>query len=721
MLSANHATTRTAVALKVLLVTFISESLVMFLLPNLLPDRAGTAGRALANAALLTVLAFPFLWWFIMRPKNRLAAQKDVNTAGSSLLENNETQQHLIHQSNHDWEDAFNTITDMITIHDKNFNIIGANKAAEKILGLPVLDGTRAKCYKQYHGSDHPPAGCPSCVSLVTGKPSVFVVFEQHLNMFIEIRAIPRIDAQGSVVGLIHVVRDISARNWREDALLKSENRLRTIIETVPECVMLLAADGTILDMNQSALAMIAADSISQAVDTSILPLIVPEYRAAVQEHLDEVFRGNGGTIEYEFVGMKGARSWVETRTAPLKDAQGKITMLLGICRDITEHKKLEAQLRHAQKMEAIGTLSGGIAHDFNNILTAIIGYSNILKLKLKKDDTARPFVEQILASADRATGLTQSLLAFSRKMVTNLAPMNLNETVQHAEKLLRRIIGEDIELKTVIAGVSATVVADSGQIDQVLMNLVTNARDAMPEGGTITITAGVTELGNEFIRTYGYGKPGTYAVMSVTDTGIGIDEKFLDRIFEPFFTTKEVGRGTGLGLSIVYGIIKSHNGYINCSSRLGHGTTFTVYLPLTETYLLERQMSSSQVPQGGNETILLAEDDAEVRKLSTALLRDFGYTIIDAENGEVACRRFREHQDAIHLLLFDVIMPTKNGKEAYDEIRLLSPNIKVIFMSGYSTSTVVNKCIADRGFNFIQKPVSPEALLIKIRKVLDT
>jgi CheY-like chemotaxis protein len=242
-----------------------------------------------------------------------------------------------------------------------------------------------------------------------------------------------------------------------------------------------------------------------------------------------------------------------------------------------------------------------------------------------------------------------------------------------------------------------------------------------MPEGGTITITTGIMDLGNEFIRTYGYGKPGTYIVIAVTDTGNGMDEKVRDRIFEPFFTTKEVGKGTGLGLSIVYGIIKSHNGYINCSSRPGHGTTFTIYLPVANTHLLEREPSSSPVPRGGTETILLAEDDPEVRALSTTFLRDFGYTIIDAENGEVACRRFREHQDAVRLLLFDVIMPKKDGKEAYDEIRLLSPDIKILFMSGYSTSTIVSKGIAGQGVNFIQKPISPEALLKKVREVLDT
>jgi two-component system cell cycle sensor histidine kinase/response regulator CckA len=575
-----HTTPTMSVVLQVLLITFISENLVMLLLPHLLPDRAGTAIGGLTNAALLTVLVFPFLWL---------------------------------------------------------------------------------------------------------------------------------------------IIRHNAARNRMENKQLRNENRLRTIIETVPECAILLAEDGTILDMNRAGLAMIAADSAAQAVGTSIFPLIVPDYRAAFQEVLDEVFRGNAGAIEYEFIGMKGSRRWIETRSAPLKDENGKITMLLGICRDITEQKKLEAQMRHSQKMDAIGTLSGGIAHDFNNILTAIIGYSNILKLKLKQDDPARPFVDQILASSERATGLTQSLLAFSRRTATNLKPVNLNETVQRADKLIRRIIGESIELKTNLADGATTVVADAGQIEQVLMNLATNARDSMPDGGTLTLSSGVTEIGNDFIRTYGYGKPGTYFVFVVTDTGTGMDDKIRDRIFEPFFTTKEVGKGTGLGLSIVYGIVKTHNGYINCSSKPGHGTTFTIYLPLANPSSCERKASLSQVPTGGTETILLAEDDPEVRTLSTTFLRDFGYTIIDAENGEDACRRFRENRDDISLLLFDVIMPKKDGKEAYDEIKRLSPDIKILFMSGYNTATIAKKGITREGLKCILKPVSPEVLLKKVREVLDT
>ncbi len=590
-----------SIIIKILLITFVSENLAMAVLHYLLPARPGMPWEGIMHAMLLTLLIFPFLWQFIMRPI-RFAAENKVRIAGSAL-------------------------------------------------------------------------------------PS----------------------------------RDINTCNKTDDTLLKSENRFRTIIESFPECVMLIAADGTILDMNQAGLAMIGAGTSSQAVGKSIFPLIVPDHQRAVRSLLDEVFRGSPGSIEFELIGMKGSRRWFETRATPLKDTQGTITMLLGISRDITEQKKLEAQLRHSQKMEAIGTLSGGIAHDFNNILTAIIGYSNILKLKLKQDDSARPFVDQILASAERATSLTQSLLAFSRRTATNLKPVNLNETVQRAEKLLHRIIGEDIELKTNLVENATTVVADSGQIEQVLMNLATNARDAMPAGGTLTLSTSVAQIDNDFIRTYGYGKPGTYVVIAVTDTGTGMDETIRDRIFEPFFTTKEVDKGTGLGLSIVYGIVKTHNGYINCSSKPGHGTTFTIYLPLANRPSIGQEASLSQVPRGGTETILLAEDDAEVRTLSSTFLRDFGYTVIEAENGEDACRRFRENRSDIRLLLFDVIMPKKDGKEAYDEIKRLAPDIKILFMSGYHAATILNKGIAQEGPNVIMKPISPEVLLKKVREVLDT
>ncbi len=704
--------------LKILVIAFVIETLVMWLLSRLLHNEASKPGEAILDALLLTLLIFPFVWRFVAHPI-RFAAEKYTALAESALQD---AEKH-IQQSEHDWEETFNTITDMITVHDKNFNIIRANKAAEKILHLPILNSDPVKCFEQYHGSDCPPAGCPSCSSLVTGKPAVFELFEPYLNKFIEIRAIPRLDAQNNIIGLIHVVRDITERKRMGEEISNNGNRLRTIIETVPECVMLLTAEGTILEMNPAGLAMIEAESLALLSGKSFYSMIMPEYRAAFETLHDGVFRGETGSLEYEIVGLKSTRRWVETRAVMLRstnDANTAVPAVLAVTRDITEQKKLEAQLRHVQKMEAIGTLSGGIAHDFNNFLTAIIGYSNILKLKLRQDDPARPFVDQILASSERATGLTQSLLAFSRKMVTTLRPVSLNETVQRAEKLLQRLIGEDIELKTELVGGNTTVMADSGQIEQVLMNLATNARDAMPEGGIIIITTGIEELGNDFIRTYGYGKQGTYVATTVTDTGMGMDKKIQDRIFEPFFTTKEVGKGTGLGLSIVYGIIKSHSGFINCSSKPGQGTTFTVYLPLVKESLREQEIKQSPVPQGGSETILLAEDDQEVSKLTTTFLRDFGYTIVEAENGEVAVRRYVEHQDAIRLLLFDVIMPKKDGKAAYDAIKRLRPGIKVLFMSGYSINMIGKKGIAEEGLEFILKPVSPEVLLKKVREVLD-
>jgi PAS domain S-box-containing protein len=499
-----------------------------------------------------------------------------------------------------------------------------------------------------------------------------------------------------------------------------NELRLRDIIETAPECLMILAADGSIQQTNAAGLALLEANSLDQAMGTSLYSLVVPEYRAAVRLYIDETLGGNSGILEYELIDLKETRRWVDMHSVMLKEGRDAPPGILSICRDITEHKKLEAQRCHAQKMEAISTLSGGIAHDFNNILTAIIGYTNILKLKLNPDDSVRIFVDKILASSERATGLTESLLAFSRQTSLSLRPIKLNETVKRAEKVILQLIGKDIELKTDLVKTDTTVLADSGQIEQILMNLTTNARDAMPDGGSLLISTEIKEIKNEFIRTYGYGKLGIYVVMNVADTGTGMEQKTRDRIFEPFFTTKEIGKGTGLGLSIAYGIVKQHHGFINCSSELDKGTVFSIYLPLANPSVPKSESNDSVVPEGGTETILVAEDDQEVRKLAVTFLQDFGYTIFESEDGEEAVQLFQQHKDNIRLLLFDVVMPKKNGKEAYDDIRRLSPGIKILFMSGYNTITMVNNGITGEGFDFVLKPTSPEVLLKKVREVLD-
>jgi signal transduction histidine kinase/CheY-like chemotaxis protein len=406
--------------------------------------------------------------------------------------------------------------------------------------------------------------------------------------------------------------------------------------------------------------------------------------------------------------------------TTIVRDEQGEIVAYRGIMKDITERKKLEEQLLQAQKMEAIGQLAGGVAHDFNNILTAIIGFANLLKTETSEDDILRSYVTPILNSAERAANLTQALLAFSRRQIISPKTVNLNEIIQGLERLLSRVIGEDIELSTVLTDKDLIVMADSSQIEQVLMNLATNSRDAMPDGGKLTISTKLVEFDNEFIKAHGFGRPGAYALVSVEDTGQGMDEKTRERIFEPFFTTKDVGKGTGLGLSMVYGIIKQHDGYINVSSKHNIGTIFNIYLPLIKSDVEETKLEDLLVLKGGTETVLVAEDDESVRKLIREVLLGYGYKVIEAGDGEEAVSRFKENKDNIQLLILDVIMPKKNGKEAYDEIKEIKPDIKTIFTSGYNVDIIHKKGILDEGLDFILKPILPDELLRKMREVLD-
>jgi CheY-like chemotaxis protein len=370
--------------------------------------------------------------------------------------------------------------------------------------------------------------------------------------------------------------------------------------------------------------------------------------------------------------------------------------------------------------MEAVGQLAGGVAHDFNNILTAIIGYANLLLMKMPDRESGRAFVEQILSASERAAHLTHSLLAFSRKQIIDLRPVSLNEIISRVEKLLGRVIGEDIEFKTWLADADLPVLADSIQIEQVLMNLAANARDAMPDGGMLLIVTEPLELGEEFVRAHSYGKPGRYAYMAVTDTGVGMDEKTRNRIFEPFFTTKEVGKGTGLGLSMVYGIVKQHNGYITVDSEPGKGTTFKIYLPLVRPSAEEKNTKQPAAAARGTETVLLAEDDVAVRNLTRSVLEDFGYRVIEAADGEEAVRKFGENKGAVDLLVLDIIMPKKNGKEAYQEIRKIQPDIRALFTSGYTADIVHKKGILDTGLDFVLKPITPTEFLKKVREVLD-
>ena len=387
----------------------------------------------------------------------------------------------------------------------------------------------------------------------------------------------------------------------------------------------------------------------------------------------------------------------------------------IGIMRDITDRRSLEAQLLQAQKMETVGLLAGGIAHDFNNILNVIVGYGSLAEMKLPADDPLRSYLIQILAAAENGANLTHSLLNFSRKETLNTQPVDINEILRLVDSLLLRILREDIRLETSYADEVLTVAADSGQLQQLLINLATNAKLAMPKGGALTIASSQVTIDAEFIARHGFGQPGEFVRVSITDTGVGMTPETAQRIFEPFFTTRGVGEGTGLGLSIVYGIVRQHQGYIDVSSAPGQGTTFRVYLPLIPGGQELEKPEALTSPPGGTETILLAEDNAAVREMTEETLTGFGYRVITATDGREAVRRFQEQREAIQLLLFDVIMPFMSGKAAADQIRRDAPEMPVLFMSGY-TADFLAATQMEPGTELLMKPFLPLALAKKVR-----
>jgi len=371
--------------------------------------------------------------------------------------------------------------------------------------------------------------------------------------------------------------------------------------------------------------------------------------------------------------------------------------------------------------MEAFGQLAGGIAHDFNNILTAIIGYATIMQMKIDLQSPVKATADQILAAAERGAGLTQGLLAFSRKQVSNLTRVDLNEIIERVEKLLVRLIGEDIRINSILADQELPLIADSIQLEQVLMNLSTNARDAMPDGGQITIRTEVVTIDAYFVQSQGFGEQGTYALLAFSDTGSGMSEETVKRIFEPFYTTKEIGKGTGLGLSIVYGVIKKHGGYVTCKSSPAEGTIFSIYLPLTLDTKNSQAEDSKTIPfRGGHELILLAEDDKTMRTLTKELLEEFGYKVLETEDGCQAVERYREQCSSIRLVILDAVMPGMKGMDAYREIRKINPHARVLFCSGYDLDMIKGDDVLDRNLHFIAKPFVPKELLMKVREVLE-
>lgn len=398
-------------------------------------------------------------------------------------------------------------------------------------------------------------------------------------------------------------------------------------------------------------------------------------------------------------------------------DRPGKLII---VNRDITLRRRLEEQFRQSQKMEAVGRLSGGIAHDFNNILGVIIGYGEVLQERMDIQDPMAGCVEEILQASRRAASLTRQLLAFSRQQVLEPKVVDLNSIILDIQKMLRRVIGEDIELSTLLEPNSAKIKADQGQIEQIILNLAVNARDAMPRGGKFTIKTENAVMDEVAVRRYSYPvKPGNYILLTVSDTGIGMDSSTQAHIFEPFFTTKEKGKGTGLGLATVYGVVKQSDGYIEVQSELGAGATFKIYLPRVDAPIeTEKRNVEKNAPLTGSETILLVEDEDAMRTLAKSVLESLGYKVLQANHGDKACEVSQNYPDVIHLLLTDVVMPGMNGPALADQVKKHRPDLQILYMSGY-TGQAVGQGVLPEGSNFLAKPFTRDNLARKVREAL--
>ena len=516
---------------------------------------------------------------------------------------------------------------------------------------------------------------------------------------------------------ILLAIEDITERSRREDLLAESEYRFRHIFETARDGIVLLETNGGhIIQANKAVEKMLGyseADYIGNKLPDFGVPFGMNDDFPTIMRDLDKT-----GILNYENVPVKTKAGQDIYTDLYLVDRANFIQCNI---RDVSERKKLQAQLLQAQKMEAVGTLAGGIAHDFNNTLNVILGYGNMVMDTLATGSPAREDMSEVLVAATRAADLTRRLLVFSRKDVVKMIPVGINEIILGLKKMLGRIIRESIEFNIELADMPLTVLADAGQIEQVLINLAVNSKDAMPEGGRLTISTGLQELNDEYVSAYGYGKPGQYAFITVADTGQGMDAETQKKIFEPFFTTKRIGEGTGLGLAISYEIIKKHCGYTNVYSEPGQGTEFKIYLPLIEEAAsLEKEKEAAAPVKHGNETVLVAEDDASLRKLATIVLESFGYSVITAVDGEDAIAKFMENRKRISIVILDMIMPKKNGKEVGEAIRNVSPGVKILFASGYAMDIIKDKELTEAGSDFIHKPYTPKDLLKKVREILD-
>ena len=611
---------------------------------------------------------------------------------------------------------------DLIAVVDMQGKRIYNSLSYEKVLGYTIEELKSSSSFEQIHPDDREYVKNAAVEARTSGVGRPLEYRIRHKDgtwRTLESTASVIRNPKGDPESLVIVNRDITERKRVAEALQQSEASFRSVIADAPYGIFRANYSGKLFMANSALEKMLGYESQEELLKLNLATDIFRH--PAEHKRIMEMFLRDGHfeDVEVDWKGKDGAYTTVRCSGRPASDEQGQYIQVF--CEDVTERRVLERQLRMAQKMEAVGRLSGGIAHDFNNLLGVIIGYIQVIKRSLAPGNPSYEYAEEIEKAGQRAASLTRQLLAFSRQQILEPVVLNLNGLISDMEKMLSRLIGEDIHLNLALDCEIGKVRVDPGQIEQVVMNLAVNARDAMPDGGKLTIRTSNAELDLAFVREHPGSIPGQYVMLECADTGMGMDSDTMAKIFEPFFTTKDRDKGTGLGLATVYGVVKQSNGYITVESEKGKGATFKIYFPrIEEAVAAPSESSRTPLTGRGSETILLVEDAEPLRKLAAMFLKANGYQVLTATDGEDALRVASQNAGPLHLLLTDVVMPGMNGRILANHLAPRHPQMRVLYMSGYTDTFIAGHGVLEEGIHLLHKPFTEEALTRKVREVLD-
>jgi PAS domain S-box-containing protein len=620
--------------------------------------------------------------------------------------------------------DLADHISDFLWVRDAESGaILYRNQVWEQITGNNIPVGAHfTEFFRSTHPEDVARATQAGQRATRGGYDQLLRAIDRNGSVrWMRVRTFPVYDAAGGLSRVAGVAEDVTELQRAQEALRDSELRFRSLLEGSSDLIMLVDAEARFKYLNPS-FETVLGFRVSEWLNRSGFDLVWPEDVEEARSTLGQVVAAAPGVITRWQLRLRSADGWWRwlegTSTNHLSDPA--IEGIVVNCHDVTERKRLEAQFRQAQKMESIGRLAGGIAHDFNNLLTAIKGNLELALMETQPVDPRFEYLTDADKAADSASGLTRQLLTFSRKQVIDPKAISLNDVLTHVQKLLARVIGEDIRLERFTAPDLAPVRFDPSQVEQILINLAVNARDAMPHGGQLTIETANVYLDEEYAKRHPYVEPGPYVMLAVSDTGSGMSAEVRAHLFEPFFTTKEVGSGTGLGLAMVYGAVKQNGGQIEVYSEPGHGTAFKIYLPVVNEHPVRVATSASELHPQGLETILLVEDEDPVRTIASRMLERLGYTVHAFADGPSAIEAVRAMAEVPPLLITDVVMPGMNGHVLMQRLLEIRPSMKVLFTSGYTANVIVHHGVLQEGIEFLAKPYSLELLARRVREVLD-